>query len=285
MSRKYFLIGLFLLVSILWLMVWQMPDRRTHLIFCDVGQGDAILLTQGKTQVLIDGGPDEKVLDCLAKNLPFWDRTLEVVALTHPEADHLTGLISVLEKYRVKYFLTGPGENDSDVSTALAFKLQTQNLKPIRLTAGSFIKVGGEVLKVLWPPKGRFGQLNELSLVLLWQSESGSALLMGDADSKIQDDLLLLEEIPRVDLLKFPHHGSKTGLREDFLAAVKPKEAVISVGKNSFGQPAIEALDLLKKYKVKIHRTDQEGEIEYTFPPSGNLGSRSSFSGSANSLR
>lgn len=216
--------------------------------------------------MLIDGGPDEKVLACLAKNLPFWDKTLEVVILTHPEADHLTGLIYVLEKYQVKYFLTSPAKSNSAISNALALRLAAQKLKPIYLTTGSFIRVGNGVLKVLWPPSGRVSnQLNELSLVLLWQEGLVRALFMGDADSQIQDDLQLLTDLPEVNLLKFPHHGAKTGLREDFLAAIKPWEVVISVGRNSFGHPAEEALDLLKRYGVKIRRTDQEGEIQYVF--------------------
>jgi competence protein ComEC len=106
-------------------------------------------------------------------------------------------------------------------------------------------------------------KLNDFSLVLLLRRRNFAGLLMGDADSRVQDEIMADNNLPKVDLLKFPHHGSKTGLREDFLAMIKPKEAVISVGKNSFGHPTQEALELLKKYGVRVKRTDLEGEIKY----------------------
>ena len=95
---KKILAFLAILTALIWAAVFSFPDNSLHLIFCDVGQGDAILVKKGFNQVLIDGGPDERVLGCLSENLPFWDRTLEMVVLTHPQADHLTGLVPIMLK-------------------------------------------------------------------------------------------------------------------------------------------------------------------------------------------
>lgn len=282
--------------SLVWLTVFSFPDNRLHLVFCDVGQGDAILITKGFEQILIDGGPNDKVLNCLANNMPFFDRTIEIVALTHPEADHLTGIISVLDKYQVDTFVSGPEGNNSAIYAALREKLRVRSEKrEIKIEnpyTGEKIILGDIMLQTLWPEKNWVAnklsniaanfnsdsagssvlglqtgnlKLNQFSLVFLLQYKDFSALLMGDADSKVQNDILLFNSLSSLDILKFPHHGSKTGITENFLATIKPKEAVISVGQNSYGHPTSEALDLLKKYNVKVRRTDLEGEIRYAF--------------------
>lgn len=287
---------LFLLVLFLatvWLAVFSFPDKKMHLVFCDVGQGDAILITQGFEQILIDGGPNDKVLNCLANNMPFWDRTIEIVALTHPEADHLTGLISVFDKYKVNIFLSGPEGNNSALFTEFMTKVKEETgvriHNPYR---GEKIILGEISLKTLWPEKNfvmeklrsiaeneNFNilsnsvlgvqtsgtKLNQFSLVFLLNYKNFNAILMGDADSTVQNDILEVNSLIPLDILKFPHHGSKTGITENFLAVIKPKVAVIFVGKNSYGHPTIEALELLEKYHVMVRRTDLEGEIEYEF--------------------
>lgn len=327
LTFKNIIVVLSLFGSLVWLTVFSFPDNQLHLVFCDVGQGDAVLITKGFEQILIDGGPNDKVLNCLANNMPFFDRTVEVIALTHPEADHLTGLLLVLDKYQVNYFLTGPEGNESAVYQALIDKLEIEvrSLKceagigsgkcdnPKFLTShfissfspptshitkvinpysGDKIKLGDIILKTLWPEKNWIAnklsntaanfnsdsagssvlglqtgnlKLNQFSLVFLLQYKDFSALLMGDADSKVQNDILLFNSLSSLDILKFPHHGSKTGMAENFLATIKPKEAVISVGQNSYGHPTSEALDMLKKFNVTIRRTDLEGEIKYVY--------------------
>jgi len=96
---------LLLAVVTIWAAVAALPDKNLHVVFCDVGQGDAVLVKMGTSQVLVDGGPDNKVLECLARNMPFYDRRIEVVILTHPQADHMNGLVDVLERYTVLRFI------------------------------------------------------------------------------------------------------------------------------------------------------------------------------------
>lgn len=296
-----------LLGSLIWLAAFSFPDQKLHLIFCDVGQGDAIFMTKGFSQMLVDGGPSDKVLSCLKNNMPFFDRTIEAVALTHPEADHLTGLLSVFDKYKIDYFLTGPAGNNSAVYQELIGKLEARGfckgtpcreakrplIKVVNPYTGDRIKIGNLVLETLWPEKkwiteklesnivaNRNDQnissavlgvqtgnlkLNQFSLVFLLKYKSFQAILMGDADRTVQKDIVLYNNLMPLDILKYPHHGSKTGMDKTFLELIKPKEAVISVGKNSYGHPTTEALDLLKSERVKIRRTDLEGEIKYVF--------------------
>ncbi|HUW24230.1 MAG TPA: hypothetical protein VMW04_01245 [Patescibacteria group bacterium] len=291
LTPKLLLGALLSLALLVWATVFSFPHQRWQLVFCNVDQGDAILLSRGSEQMLIDGGPNENVLACLGRHLPFYDRTIEMVALTHPEADHLTGLIAVLEKYQVEYFLSSPVGNQSDAFSTLLEKIKKQSPMPkvINPYEGDKIKFDNLEIVVLWPEKHWLAnqltncelsncplkerilgmsterKLNDFSLVFLLRWPKFTVLLMGDADSRVQEEIMVDNNLPKVNLLKFPHHGSKTGLREDFLALIKPKEAVISVGRNSYGHPTAEALELLDKYKVEIRRTDLEGDIEYIY--------------------
>lgn len=277
-----------LLGSLVWLAVFSFPDSKVRLIFCDVGEGDAILITKGFNQILIDGGPNNKVLNCLKKNMPFFDKKIEIVAVTHPEADHMTGIVSVVEKYQIGWFLIGPEGNDSAIFAELSSKLKERSPK---LTIknpylGDEIKLGTITLKTLWPEKRWVAEqlpeenvnspfvlgakttnskLNDFSLVFLLEYKGKKALLMGDADSRVQDKIMQGNTLASVEILKFPHHGSKTGITKEFLEKIRPKISVISVGRNSYGHPTSEALDLLKRSGIQVRRTDLEGDIKFDF--------------------
>lgn len=300
MKLKYLLGGLALIASLIWLGVFSSPSQNWQLVFCDVGQGDAILIQKGFNQILIDGGPGRKVLDCLGGNMPFWDRTIEIVVLTHPQSDHLEGLNYVLERYNVNYFLSGPESNQS--AGFLSLKSKVEGKKPqvqvINPYLGKKFKLAGLELETLWPERSwvvnnliencelsncellsqkGIGQgavlgistekdLNDFSLVFLLKYGSFKALLPGDADASIQDEILLNNpNLEKVDLLKVPHHGAKSALRQDFLEMIKPKKAIISVGKNSYGHPSSELISRLKNLGIEVRRTDLEGNIKLIY--------------------
>lgn len=243
-KKPLFWLGL--IIVLLWLVVFSWPDNRLHLIFCDVGQGDAILLTYNQTQILIDGGPDNKVLSCLSDHLPFWDRQLEAVFLTHPDSDHLNGLLGVFKRYQVQYFFSN-------------FKIEGL-LKARALGKGDKVKIGLLQFLVLWPEKAEIKSknINDDSLVLEFEFGQLKVFLSGDITQKIEEKI----KVNKVDILKVAHHGSKNSTSEDFLMKIKPQLAVISVGKNRFGHPAPETLERLLKRQIKILRTDQEQDIE-----------------------
>lgn len=280
------LFWLFLITILLWLMVLIWPDKNLHLIFCDVGQGDATLITYKQTQILIDGGPDNKVLNCLSEHLPFWDRKIEMVILTHPEKDHFGGLIDVIKRYNVRYFVVNSLVNDKlsfweFYQAVLAEKAPVYSPK-----VGEKIRVGPMDFLVLWPKEKlgdsriwekaiyegatfiqggtleNSGELNETSIVLQLSFGHFQALFTGDIPSRIEKEIIEDFHTEPVEVLKVAHHGSKNSTSEEFLENIKPKLAVISVGKNRFGHPTPEVLERLFKNQIKTLRTDKNKDIE-----------------------
>lgn len=255
-----------LVLALIWLAIIKLPDQKLHLVFCDVGQGDAVLIYQGQNQVLLDGGPDSSVLTCLANHLPFYDRQIELMVATHPDADHLTGLIDVLERYNVSQLVINSTGKDSAVFRKFKEAVAEEGLKVYFPKKGEKIKLGSLSLAVLWPQsQGDVlgittleGAVNELSLVFKLSFGDFDALLPGDITSQIEDRL----DLEEVKLLKVAHHGSKYSTSPEFLEKTSPQLAIISVGKNSFGHPTKEVLERLESLGVKILRTDLKGEIE-----------------------
>lgn len=293
LQPKIYILVFCLLILFSATVVWQWPDNNLHVIACDVGQGDATLITYKFSQLLIDGGPNNKVLDCLSRYLPFWDRDLEMVVLTHPQDDHLAGLIPVINRYRVRYFATGPEGNTTAGYSELVRLLRESSFRyqttVLNLFAGDQLKIGGISAEVLWPehdwlvknlaadPQSRretfasgavlglkaTAELNDYSLVIRVNKGNTAILLPGDADSNLDPLLLASNRLSPVTFLKFPHHGSRTGATKEFLETLSPKLALISVGaKNRFGHPAPATLDLLKTLKIQFLRTDLSGDIE-----------------------
>ncbi|MFH1536217.1 MAG: MBL fold metallo-hydrolase [Patescibacteria group bacterium] len=243
-------------------------DEKLHVFFCDVGQGDGIYIRSPKgIDIIVDGGPDDKILSCLSNHMPFWDRTIEVVFLTHPHEDHLIGLISVLKRYSVLSFYT---ENISSKTPAYQELIKTLGQKKIvrkNLAAGDRILLkDGVSFLIIWPSYS-FQSIstenididaNSFSLVELLTYKNFTTLLTGDAASF---DIAHIGGV--IDVLKVPHHGSKQNLDKVALQILRPKLAVISVAKNNrYGLPAKETVDLLNQLGIKTFRTDQDGEVE-----------------------
>jgi len=274
---------LLLFATAIWLAVFSF-DKQLHLISCDVGQGDAMLAVFGKIQILVDGGPNNKVIDCISRHVPFWDREIEVVVLTHPEIDHFGGLVEVLKRYKVDYLLANPIDSSDQAYQVLTNEVGGREVTVINPTTG--LKIGNSLiyLDVLFPSKTFLDKnletsddqnplkmfetkinKNSFSIVTLLHFGNFSALLPGDIDQKGEEEILKTFRNLNTDYLKVPHHGSKNGLTEEFLEKVLPAVAVISVGaKNSYGHPHQEILDLLKKYDVEVFRTDKSGDVELT---------------------
>ena len=292
MRNVSYLIGLVLGMSIL--VLAQVPSSVGRMVVCDVGQGDAILITKGSNQVLIDGGPStEKILACLGEQMPFFDRTIELIVLTNTDFDHMNGLASVVERYEVIQFVTADGVHDSDALTKMIDKLSEYEVEVRAVERGDMILVGagergGELrFRVLWPPdtmaeyvavlsdeislvkreqilgaSAKRGDLNERSVVLLLLEDNKRVLLTGDVGDQAEAELLKLGNLPDIDYLKVGHHGSRYASTLEFLQAIKPEWAVISVGEgNRYGHPTEETLTRLQKVGAEIHRTDEEGTI------------------------
>jgi competence protein ComEC len=257
------------LAIVAWLALRQLPDGRLHVYFLDVGQGDAILVqTPDGRQILIDGGPNPTaLLSELGAVLPFWDRSLDLVVLTHPDGDHLTGLLAVLDRYQVGRVLDTSQTDAAPLAAAWRARLAKEHIPRTTALRGMRIPLGDAMLTVLHPSSklltGTASDENNNSIVLRIDYGPTSLLLTGDAESEAEADMIRAGLPLQADVLKIGHHGSNGSTSAPFLVAVTPSEAVIQVGAdNSFGHPAREVLKRLMDARAEILRTDTNGRIE-----------------------
>ena len=244
-----------------------LPDGRLHVYFLDVGEGDAILIcAPDGRQILVDGGPSPvALLGELGERLPFWDRSLDLVVLTHPDADHLTGLVPLLHRYRVDQVLEPPGTAAAPEAAAWEQALHEKGVPRGEAARGMRLLVGGLTLAVLNPPDDVAGGAatpnNDSSIVLRLEYGDTSLLLTGDAAAGAEAEMLAGGVALDADVLKVGHHGSDGSTSALFLAAVSPSVAIIQVGAgNRYGLPAPALLDRLAG--IRAYRTDQNGRIE-----------------------
>lgn len=256
---------LVLLAAIAWFALAGLPDGRLHVWFLDVGQGDAILIrAPDGRQILVDGGPSPAdLLDELGQVLPFWDRSLDLVVLTHGDADHVTGLVSLLERYKVTAAVDGAQPGDRESAAWLA-AVEAAGIPRVTATAGTRLAAGALVLTVLSPSAQGAGDAwssNDGSLVLRLDYGETSVLLAGDAEEAAEQAMMDAGLPLAAKVLKVGHHGSAASTSTAFLAQVAPQVAVISVGaENRFGHPSPEVLRRLAG--VQVLRTDEHGRIE-----------------------
>jgi competence protein ComEC len=275
-----------LILAVIWMSVFSL-HQDLKIIACNVGQGDAILITKQSSQILIDGGPGNKVMDCLSKYMPFWDNKIEIVILTHPQADHYSGLLEVFRDYDVDYYFAPSLASSSQNYKVLNTLAQNKAKHIISPVEGQKIKLGLIYLDILWPSEQFIAENltplaqisdnqnqsvlgtttskldpNRFSSTVLLNYQSFKGIFTGDLDPQSENILNSNMQLPHVTLLKVPHHGSKNGLTQDFLNAISPQIALISVGKNnSYGHPNKEVIDMLSKANVKVYRTDELGDI------------------------
>lgn len=268
LPTKAIVTGLVIMLILVWIAAASLPDGKLHVVFFDVGQGDAIFI-QSPTgrQVLIDGGPDPATLLArLGGQMPFWDRSLDVVILTHPDADHLTGLVPVLERYRVGQVFDAAPPSHTSTYTRWQDLLTEKAIPVLDSRAGTQVALGGDVtLTVLHPGQklitGTEADSNNNSVVTRLVMGQVSMLLPGDIEAEAERELIRCGQPLHSAVLKIPHHGADTSSTTAFLEAVNPQLVVISVGQdNRFGHPAPEVLARLAAHTVL--RTDERGNIE-----------------------
>lgn len=255
MNKKTF--WTFVLGSLLALSVWflaiVLKYRQTKLVFCDVGQGNGVLVTRGEFQLLYDVGPDNgQMLNCLASEMPFWDKTIEVVVISHWDNDHCGGLAEIDDYYKINKLYSS--------------KINEQISYSEILSLGDILRTSWMEFKVWWSSQS--GDDNYGSIVGLLDLVDQKVLLMGDVPAEIEQRLVWRQEIDKkVDIVLLAHHGSKTSSSDELLEYLSRSnsdiKAIISVGKNSFGHPSKEVIDRLLKYGIGIRRTDEEGGIVY----------------------
>ncbi|MBI4812567.1 MBL fold metallo-hydrolase [Candidatus Falkowbacteria bacterium] len=253
-------------IPFFWFLYHPTRDLRTY--FLDVGQGDAVLVRAPDGQnILIDGGPDDSVIRELGKVLPWWDRQIDLMVLTHPHDDHVGGLASVLKRYRVKKILyTGVSHTGPAYSDWLDL-VRRKNISAIIIDRPQIVDLKGDCrLQILWPTENLAGRaadnLNNTSIVIKLIYGQTKFLLMGDAETDVEKKLLESGIDLKADILKIGHHGSDNASSEEFLQAVLPRTAVIEVGKdNDFGHPSLRILKKLERIGAQVFRTDTDGTV------------------------
>ena len=261
------IISLILIVLGVLFIIESQKTGKLRLIFCDVGQGDGILIVSpnGK-QVVVDGGPGTKIVDCLGKKMPFWDRTIEMMILTHAQKDHMEGQIELFDSYKVEKVIWTGVENETVIFDQWQESLKTEEAKVYLAKAGDTIIMGRISFDILWPTKTQISDweklppqdLNDTSVVIRIEYENFCAYFTGDIPKEIFEELIN----KKCQILKVSHHGSKTGTSKEIVDKVDPQVVVIQVGRNRFGHPNQDVLDLFEKTNVIRNDISAIVEIE-----------------------
>lgn len=234
-----------------------------RMVFCNVGQGDGIYIRAFSQDIVIDGGNEGAISECLASYMPLYDRNIELMVVTHADSDHYAGFLEVLDQYTVSHFATSHGDSDVLGYQALLTKLEKTGVEVKRLEQGESIKIHDSLkIDVLWPPT-EFTDIdddrNNSSLVLMVDYLDFEALLTGDLDKEYLN--LLVHDLSQIEVFKLAHHGSHTGTDEKTFENLRPNLSIISAGRNNrFDHPHKEVIDVLNKYKLEYLST-QDGDI------------------------
>ena len=268
MNKRIFLIFLFCANIFAWSVVYDLNQVQAFQVnFFDIGQGDSIFIqTPYGYQILVDGGPTDVVLEKLGSVMNFWDKSIDVVVLTHPDHDHIAGLIEVLKKYKVDFVLWNGLLKETGESDEWERLLREESIESKIIFSGFQINTPMVAFDVLYPFESLEGikmrNANNSSIVLRAVFGDTSFLLTGDIENSIEKEIIEKGNLVSSDVLKIAHHGSKTSSSEEFVKIVDPTIAVISVGQNnSYDHPYPAVLELLNKYDINILRTDLVGDI------------------------
>ncbi len=267
MSKKQIKIYLSLLLLVLSYLWWQLGDQAKYLQvnFLDVGQGDSTLITAPSGEViLVDGGPNNKLLAQMSKFLPWWERTIDYLVISHWDDDHYIGLIQVLKKYEVKKILVSYLPDISSPSyLAWQDALEQEGISPKILKAGeTWQGVNNLSWQIVAASDDKNLEDNDKSLVLRLSYGQTDFLLSGDLPTEQEEKLLANKINLEAEVLKVGHHGSKYSSSQEFLNSVEPKVCIISASAdNKFGHPHPETLERLARVKCNIYETSKLGNI------------------------
>lgn len=243
--------------------------HKLEVSFLDIGQGDAILITtpSGK-QMLIDGGATHKVLEELTHHISYFDRTIDVMVATHPDADHVTGLIPVLEKFRVDTIVLSPSTGHTGIYDDVKKHVEEEGADVHIGARGDVVDFGdGVIARILYPSKNYVEKKDDtndasVSMVITYRDES--FLVTGDLPTTEEGELIRAGLQRHITVYKAGHHGSKFSSGQQLLSYIKPEYTVISAGKeNKYGHPNPEAIERLQKYSKEILSTIEKGAITF----------------------
>lgn len=271
LNRKLIYGFLFLLLAVALIfgaVILFSNQKNLKVVFLDVGQGDAILISDGRNQILIDGGKSGQILlEKIGKYVPFWDRKIETVVMTHPDQDHIGGFADVFRSYEIETVIKTNAKSSSQTFELLNERISSEGSEIVEAKSGVKISFSnGAEINLLFPfvsVSENESDTNSQSIVAALKNGNSKFLFTGDLTSEKEEEILRKGIDISANVLKVAHHGSKYSTGDEFLKKVSPKEAIISVGKNSYGHPAEETLEKLRSIGTKILRTDETGDIVY----------------------
>ncbi|MFA7216481.1 MAG: MBL fold metallo-hydrolase [Candidatus Paceibacterota bacterium] len=272
--KWYLLIFLVFISFFLWYVaVNENREGFLTVSFLNVEQGDSIFIESPTgVQVVIDGGPNKFIMREISKQIPWYDRSLDAIIITHPDKDHYEGFASLLDKYSVKVVIEAGASSETQSYTFLEKKIADKKIPKVLARRGQIVDIGGGAyIEILFPDRDISGlNSNDGSIVSKLVYGNTSVMLTGDSPQSIENYLISLDKGGLdSDILKAGHHGSRTSSSDLFVSAVSPEYTIISAEKNSrYGHPHKEVLDILEKYKTEILATYELGTI--TFISDGN---------------
>lgn len=245
--------------------------------FFNIGQGDSALIKfRDGQKMLVDCGPNKEILWKLGDSLSFFDRELNYLVITHPDLDHYGGCAGVLDRYKVKNVLINGERKNDDYFSLWEKALAAESAQTEVLSANKKMEIGGTQLNFLFAAassslnyKASEGNNKSLVLKLVDAHSHISILFAADMETSLEEAILQTYcpasstpcDFLKSDILKVGHHGSDSSSSEEFLRAVAPQKAIISVGQNFFGHPSLRVLRKLERVEAKILRTDHVGDI------------------------
>lgn len=250
-------------------------NPKFSVTFFSIGQGDAALIKFGNGQkMLLDCGPDRKILAKLGSALPFYDKTIDFLLISHPDADHYGGCADVLDRYDVKEIITNSTKKEADPYWRYFDQKEKQEGAIIKIMTGPQVWViGSSTLEFLNPDSSlalsvKDAEGNNASIVFRLLNNNEKFLFTGDMEIPLENALeqkycsSTSTDCPalKADILKVGHHGSDSSTGEELLHVISPKEAIVSVGQNTFGHPSFRVLKKLERASVKVWRTDELGD-------------------------
>ena len=245
--------------------VFSSPAENPEIYFLNVGQGDSeLIVLPNNTKILIDAGPNDKIVGELSRVLSPFDRYVDLVVLSHPELDHFGGMFEVFKRYQIGAFISTGVKKDTKSFAELEKLIERNKIPEIVLAEGDKIRYRSEKLEILSPSKELLGKSANDAAFVIKLVGSKTALFTADIGEKVEKSLVGKYDL-KSDILKVAHHGSKYSSSKEFLQAVLPKISVIEVGKNSYGHPTDRVLADLASVGSKIFRTDQNGTLKLTF--------------------
>lgn len=266
--RRLFALSLICLLFIFFSFFISVLDRDLEISFISVGQGDSIFLrTPGKKALLIDGGGflGEDASHGEYTVLPYLKyrgiRKLDIVFISHFDADHALGIVDILKNRKVNLLVLPLNYDKNEIAERVLDEARKNNVPVVLAQQGDYFLLDGVILRVLNPVPGFKGSRNDNSLVIKVEYGNFSALLTGDLEAGGESRLLAGGQSLKSTILKLGHHGSNSSSTEAFLYSVAPEEGIISVGRNNYGHPAAEVLSRCASQGIKIWRTDQQGAI------------------------